>query len=95
MKSRGFPVTSLPCNNTVAEVWNTNLKVGMMTVMVIPNNCYAALRAPGSKNKNPQGASTLYDRGPDAQARQRAALQDLVHLRHLQHLRGDQVEQTC
>ena len=38
MKSRGFPVTSLPCNNTVAEVWNTNLKVGMMTVMVIPNN---------------------------------------------------------
>ena len=28
MKSRGFPVTSLPCNNTVAEVWNTNLKVG-------------------------------------------------------------------
>ena len=24
---RGFPVTSLPCNNTIAEVWNTNLKV--------------------------------------------------------------------
>ena len=25
--TRGFPVTSLPCNDTVAEVWNTNLKV--------------------------------------------------------------------
>ena len=25
--TRGFPVTSLSCNDTVAEVWNTNLKV--------------------------------------------------------------------
>ena len=24
---RGFPVTSLLCNNTIAEVWTTNLKV--------------------------------------------------------------------
>jgi len=34
--ARGFPVTSLPCNNTVVEVWNTNLKVQALCMIEAP-----------------------------------------------------------
>jgi len=34
--TRGFPVTSLPCNDTVAEVWNTNLKVQALCMIEAP-----------------------------------------------------------
>ena len=63
---RGFPVTSLPCNNTVVEVWNTNLKVVMMFLLYDDDG--------GDKKKYNAGASTLYDRGSNSGDGERAPL---------------------
>ena len=68
---RGFPVTSLPCNNTVVEVWNTNLKVVMLFLLYDDDGNGVC---ENYKKKYNAGASTLYDRGSNTGDGERAPL---------------------